>query len=190
VNVILVGLPDANQVIQNTNNLLPQPFAKDGNSLEESYGVYLPTSKKDASFGLMQIIPSPWVKGGTVLVITGNNQQGIDWAWDVILNPALRNTFAGNLMVVGSGNRLETAGTMSGSENPQAWFQQVADASNIPIIGPLLQSSGELFPLPALVAVGIALLLLMFCLWIIRVARSKNMLYANKKIDEGEDDER
>lgn len=188
-NAILVGLPLKNSIIRSTNDLFPQPFAKDGISLEEGYGVYLPTSYKDASLGLIQIIPSPWVKGGTVLILTGNDQQGLDWTWDVILNTTLQNQFGGNLMVVGSANRIDTSGTASGQANPQALFQQVADASNIPILGPILQRSGEIFPMPGLVAVGMALLLVICVLWIIRVVGSRNLRSANETIDQGEDDE-
>lgn len=189
-NVILVGLPSVNSVIRNANDLLPQPFAKVGNSLEEGYGVYLPTSNRDASLGLLQLIPSPWIKGGTVLVLTGNDQQGLEWTWDVILNPALQGNFAGNVMVVGSANRVETSGTVSGQENPQALFQQVADASNIPIIGPILQRSSNIFPLPALVAVGLALLLVICVLWVIRVARHISIRFVSEKTGEAEEDER
>ncbi|HLO32418.1 MAG TPA: cellulose biosynthesis cyclic di-GMP-binding regulatory protein BcsB [Anaerolineales bacterium] len=189
-NVILVGLPSVNSVTRNTNDLLPQPFAKDGDSLEENYGVYLPTSNKDASVGLMQIIPSPWKKGGTVLVLTGTDQEGLDWTWDVILNPALRGSFGGNLMVVGSENRIDTTGPTSVQENPQAWFQQVADASNIPVIGPILQKSGKLFPVPALIAIGVALLVVICALWIMRAARARAIQVAHEKLDQGEEDER
>jgi hypothetical protein len=189
-NVILVGLPSANSVTRNVNDLLPQPFADVGNLLEEGYGVYLPTSNRDASLGLLQLIPSPWVKGGTVLVLTGNDRQGLEWMWDVLLNPALRGNFTGNVMVVGSANRIETSGTVSGQENPQVLFQQVADASNIPIIGPILQRSSRLFPLPALVAVGIALLLVFCVLWVIKVARHVSIKFVDEKTDEAEQDEK
>ena len=189
-NVILVGLPSANSVTRNVNDLLPQPFADVGNLLEEGYGVYLPTSNRDASLGLLQLIPSPWVKGGTVLVLTGNDRQGLEWMWDVLLNPALRGNFTGNVMVVGSANRIETSGTVSGQENPQVLFQQVADASNIPIIGPILQRSSRLFPLPALVAVGIALLLVFCVLWVIKVARHVSIKFVDEKTDEAEQDDK
>ena len=189
-NVILVGLPSANSVTRNANDLLPQPFADVGNLLEEGYGVYLPTSNRDASLGLLQLIPSPWVKGGTVLVLTGNDRQGLEWMWDVLLNPALQGNFTGNVMVVGSANRIETSGTVSGQENPQVLFQQVADASNIPIIGPILQRSSRLFPLPALVAVGIALLLVFCVLWVIKVARHVSIKFVDEKTDEAEQDEK
>jgi len=89
-NLILVGLPAANSVTQSANSLLPQPFAEDGNSLEEGYGVYLPTSDQDASLGLLQILPSPWVQGGIVLVLTGNDPQGLEWTWNALLDPVCR----------------------------------------------------------------------------------------------------
>jgi hypothetical protein len=189
-NVILVGLASQNSATMSTNDLLPQPFTKDGKSLQEGYGVYLPTSDKDASLGLMQIIPSPWVKGGTVLVLMGNDSQGLEWTWDVILNPTLRDQFAGNLMVVGSAHRSEASGAVSGQENPQTIFQQIADASNIPIIGPILQKWGQAFLAPALVAVGTALFLVVCILWVIRVVRNRNPPDTIEKTDKREEYER
>jgi hypothetical protein len=187
-NLIFVGLPLENSVIRSTNDLLPQPFATNTNSLQDGYGVYLPTSNKDASLGLMQIMPSPWVKGGSILVLTGNDQQGLEWTWDVLLNPTLRGNFAGNLMLVGSANRSVSTGGLSVTERPQALFQQIADASNIPIIGPILQRSGQAFNAAALVAVGTALFLIIGILWIIRVVAIKKMPNAFEKIEEGEDE--
>ena len=91
-------------------------------------------------------------------------------------------------------NRTETSGAVSSAaasaqENPQVLFQQVADASNIPMIGSILQRSSNLFPLPALVAIGIALLLVIYVLWIIKVARHINIQFVNEKTDEAEEDE-
>jgi len=166
--------------------LLPQPFTPDGVSLEDGYGIYLPTSDKDASLGLMQLIPSPWVRGGTVLVLTGNDQQGLDWTWDVLLNPTLQDQFSGNLMVVGSANRSQASGVASTPEGPSYLFQQIADASNIPIIGPILQKGGKAFLVPALVAVGAALSLILLVLWAIRLIRNRIAPDAIEKADEPE----
>jgi len=185
-NVILVGLPTQNSATMSTNDLLPQPFTQDGISLQDGYGIYLPTSDKDASVGLMQIIPSPWVKGGTVLVLTGNDPQGMKWTWDVILDPASRDQFAGNLMVVGSANRSDASGATLSAKTPLPLFQQIADASNIPFIGQILQKGGQAFLLPALFAVGVALLLVVFTLWILRVVRNRNMPDAIDNADERE----
>jgi len=185
-NVILVGLPLQNSATMSANDLLPQPFTQDGTSLEDGYGIYLPTSDKDASLGLMQLIPSPWVRDGTVLVITGNDQKGLDWTWDILLNPSLRDQFAGNLMVVGAANRSQASGEVSAPESPLFLFQQIADASNIPIIGPILQKGGKEFLIPALVAVGSALSLILFVLWVIRLARNRIAPDAVEKVDEQE----
>jgi hypothetical protein len=189
-NVILVGLPSKNPATMSANDLLPQPFTEDGISLQDGYGIYLPTTEKDASIGLMEIIPSPWAKGGTVLVLTGNDFQGLKWAWDIILNPALRDQFSGNLMVIGSSNRSEVSGGPETQESPLFLFQQIADASNIPIIGPILQRRGREFLLPALVAVGSALLLIFIALWIIRMTSNRIAPGTIQNEDEREKDER
>ena len=189
-NAILVGLPLENSVIRSANDLLPQPFVKGKNSLQEGYGVFLPTSHTEASLGLMQIMPSPWVKGGTVLVLTGNNKQGLDWAWNVLLNPTLQSNFAGNLMVVGSGNRSVASGGSAVTESPQVLFQQVADASNIPVIGPLLQRSGQAFGITTLVTIAIALFLVIGILWTVRLVSITRTPNAYEKIEEGDDEAR
>jgi hypothetical protein len=189
-NVILVGLPSENLVTQSTNNLFPQPFTLEENTLEEGYGIYLPTSSQDASLGLMEVFRSPWVKDGTVLVLTGNDRQGLEWTWDAVLNPAVRASFAGNVMVIGSDQRSQTLGDTMVQGPPQFLFQQIADAGNIPIIGQILQRNGKAFLVPALVGVGIALLLVVGVLWTIGWARDRKMLNGNANREEGEDDER
>jgi hypothetical protein len=174
-NAIVIGLPSENPVIRKANELLPQPFQPGNNSLRDGYGVYLPTPDKEASLGLMQILASPWSKSGTLLVLTGNDMQGLQWTWDVILNPALRKDFAGNLMVAGSGARSVASGDFVSSKNPLAQFQQVADASKIPIIGPILQRNSAAYPGTALAAVVTALVFVIGILWGTSVVRKRNL---------------
>jgi hypothetical protein len=189
-NVILVGLPSANLVTRSTNDLFPQPFALEENTLEEGYGIFLPTSTKDASLGLMEVFRSPWVRDGTVLVITGNDRQGLEWTWDAVLNPALRDSFAGNVMVIGAAHRSQVLGGTMVQGPPQFLFQQIADTGNIPIIGQILQRNGKAFLIPALVGVGMALLLVVGVLWTVGWARDRKMLNGNSTRGEDEDDER
>jgi hypothetical protein len=183
-NVILVGLPTQNSAIRDVNDLLPQPFNEDGYSLQEEFGVYLPSPDAEASLGLIQIIPSPWVSGGTVMVMTGNDQQGLGWVYDVILNPASWDQYSGNLMVVGYASQSEAYG-----ESPSVVFQQTADASNIPIIGPILQRLGHSFLTLSLIAIGTALLLVVCILWVMRTMRIRNAQYATEMLDEREEHE-
>jgi hypothetical protein len=187
-NVILVGLPSKNPAILSANDWLPQPFTEDGKSLQDGYGIYLPTSDKAASLGLMQIIRSPWAQGGTVLVLTGNDEQGLTWAWDVILNPALRDQFTGNLMVVGSANRSDASREVTSQESPQTLFQQIADASNVPFIGPMIQKGGQAFIASALIAVGTALILVIGILWAMRIVSARYKQGAVEKTEERKED--
>jgi hypothetical protein len=189
-HVILAGLPSENLITRSTNDLFPQPFTGEGNTLEDGYGIYLPTSSKDASLGLMEIFRSPWVQDGTVLVLTGNDRQGLEWTWDVILEPAVRDAFAGNVMVIGSGQRSQVVGGTTVQEPPQFLFQQIADVGNIPVIGQLLQRSGQAFLMPALIGVGAALLLVIGVLWSISWARNRKLLNTFAERVEGEDHER
>jgi len=189
-NVILIGLSLQNSVTRSANDLLPQPFVKDKNSLQDGYGVYLPASDTEASLGLMEIMPSPWVKGGTVLVLTGNDLRGLEWTWDVILNPTLQGNFSGNVMVVGSSNRSVSSGGLSISESPQILFQQIADVSNIPIIGLLLQKYGQTFITPILIAVAAALLLIIGISWIIRLMETRRISTVYARVEEAEDEAR
>jgi len=136
-NNIILGLPLENPALQNVNEFLPQPFTKDFKQLQTGFGVFIPSTDQNASTGLVQIIPSPRVKNGTVLVLTGTDQKGMDWAWQVILDPNIRSQFSGNLMIVGSDNRIA-----QNNISPNPIFQQTPVLINIPIVGKLLQQSG------------------------------------------------
>jgi hypothetical protein len=172
-NIVLIGLPSDNQVTRSVNALLPQPFEPKANSLQEGYGAALPTSDRNASLGLMQIMPSPWAQGGTVLVLSGNTPQGLVWVWDAILNPTLRGRFNGNLMVVGAQHRTASLGDVSAGNETQVLFQQIADTSNIPLIGPILQRNGQASLVPILVAIGSALFLVLAVLWALGALRDR-----------------
>jgi hypothetical protein len=179
-NLILVGLPADNSVIMRVNSLLPQPFTPDGMALQEGYGVLLPTADDTASLGLVQIIPSPWKDDGVLMLLTGNDAQGLGWTWDMVLDPAVRDQFAGNLMIVGSDKRSNSLDA-SPAGDTQVSFQQTADVSNVPVIGPLLQRSGDSALVTALVAVGAALVVTIVALVVVRAVRRRKESGANPK---------
>lgn len=161
-NYIYVGSPTENHAIKNVNDFLPQPFTEDMKQLQEGFGVFLPSSDQDASIGLLEIIPSPWVKHGTILVLTGTDSQGMDWAWDVILDPKIRDQFSGNLMVVGSDKRTVSLSAPANLQlDPN--FQQTAVVINIPVVGKFLQKNGlagTMAALIAIVAAGVVILVI------------------------------
>ena len=138
-NYFLIGLPSENSAIRDINEYLPQPFQQGSDQLQQGYGVFLSNSNSNAGFGLVQITPSPWKGEGTILVLTGTSSQGVDWAWNSILNREVRNRYSGNIMVVGP--RDETS-TTSGDAST-IYFEQMPTVVKIPLIGNFLQQNGR-----------------------------------------------
>jgi hypothetical protein len=92
-------------------------------------------------------------------------------------------------MVVGSANRSDVSGGVAGQERPQTLFQQIADVSNIPFIGPMIQNGGQAFIASALISVGTALILVIGILWVMRIVRARYKQDTVEKIDERKEDE-
>jgi hypothetical protein len=188
-NLIMIGLPSENPAINRVNELLPQPFEAGSDKLAPGYGVHLPTSDQDASVGLLQIIRSPWVGGGVVLLVTGNDGQGVQWALQIMNDPSRWTAFDGNLMVVGAQEGHSSSGSAP-AEPITTSFEQTADVSGIPIIGPLLYRASQLSPGPALIAIGIALALAFVVVLAIRTLSERVTLPRPKADDRRtEDDE-
>jgi hypothetical protein len=101
--------------------------------------------------GLVQITPSPWNKRGVILVLTGTTPQGLEWAWNAILDAQLKKQFSGNIMVVGPEKE-----TSANAESPtNIHFQQTSIVVNIPVIGKFLQQHGQSDQVISLVAIAL-----------------------------------
>lgn len=184
-NLVMFGLPLDNPAILTVNSYLPQPFTPDGTAIQDGYGVLLPTADQTASLGLVEIVSSPWDASKSILLLSGNDSQGLEWTWEMVLDPAVRDQFSGNLMVVGSEKR-SSAITSAGEQAAQPVFQQTADVSRIPFIGPLLQRSGGMTPVPELVAVWAALLVSAVVALVSYLVVRKNRKAASKPKEEVE----
>jgi len=183
-NYIFMGSPFENPAIQNINEFLPQPFTKDFKQLQEGFGVFIPSYDQNASTGLLQVIPSPWVKNGTVLVLTGTDLKGMDWVWDVILDPSIRSQFSGNIMVIGSDKRIA-----SSPARPNPIFQQTPVLINIPIIGKLLQQIGVSSSTGyALIAIFAASVIIILAIRLVSIANGYEI--KKKQQPSAEDNER
>lgn len=151
---ILVGLPSENSAIKAINDFLPQPFKTGSDQLQDGYGVFLPDTASEASIGLVQIMPAPKDNDGIILVVTGTDSQGLNQAWDAMLDPKIREQFAGNIMIAGPEARIATNGDNPALTNVQ--FEQTPMVVNIPIIGKFLQGNGQLENMVSLAAVALA----------------------------------
>jgi len=91
-------------------------------------------------------------------------------------------------MVVGAAQRTHAAGGLAAPDLLTV-FQQIADASNIPIVGPLLQKYGSEVLGPSGVAIASALLITIFIWWFLRVIRNRKVSTLVRKEKETEEHE-
>lgn len=173
-NLILVGLLDQNPLIRNLNQQLPQPFTARGDAFEEGFGVSPASNNPKASLGVMQILSSPWSRDGVIMVLSGNNQQGLDSAWEVINDRGSWDRFTGNLMFAGSAGDLQKQETLQ-SGGFQAIFQQSADLSRVPVIGLFLQGNGQSTLALSLLAGACAILLVIVLLLVFQKIERKTL---------------
>ncbi|HNT53541.1 MAG TPA: cellulose biosynthesis cyclic di-GMP-binding regulatory protein BcsB [Anaerolineaceae bacterium] len=166
--VLLVGLPGDNALIRDLNNLLPQPFTADGLALAPGYGVYAPTDDQPADLGVVQILNSPWEKGGVVMVVSGTSPLGLDWAWSALLDSSRWSQFKGSLLVAGSEQQLAVSGE---TEAGPVVYWNLEKVNNIPIIGSLLQSLEPNNLVPAAVSIIAALILMILLLIILQLGK-------------------
>ena len=151
---ILIGLPSKNFAIQDVNDFLPQPFVPHSDQLQTGYGVYLPNPETRASMGLIQMAPSPWNQSGIVMILSGTDSQGLNWAWAATLDTNLRSQFSGNLMIIGPNQGL--ASTSNSAQPPDLVFEQTPMVTRIPIIGKFLQKNGQSEEAIAVIAIALA----------------------------------
>jgi len=165
---MLVGLPLDNALIMDLNNQLPQPFTPDGLALAPGYGVYSPTDDQPADLGVVQILNSPWQKGGVVMVVSGTSPLGLDWAWNALLDSSQWSQFKGSLLVAGSDQQIAVSGD---TESGPVVYWNLEKVNNIPIIGPLLQGLEPNNLVPAAVSIIAALILMVLLLVILQFSK-------------------
>lgn len=98
-HIILLGRASQNTLLREVNQYLPQPFARDGDTLAPlavDSVAFVDTSQRDA--GLLQIIASPWNERYSLLAIGGTTDEGIQLAVETLLTRA--SALRGNLAVV------------------------------------------------------------------------------------------
>lgn len=168
-HLILVGLFEENPVLAEVNSILPVLFDPSTGDLEQRAGVFSQMNGDEASYGVIQTASSPWSDDGRLLVISGNSIEGLDWAIDVLLDRQTRSGMTGNIALVGS--KLRTADPVESEYIIE--YQQVADVSMIPIIGPYLQRSGVQSLSTQVISVGLGFVIIAVVVILLR--RNRNI---------------
>ncbi|GAB4534086.1 MAG: hypothetical protein Kow0063_16810 [Anaerolineae bacterium] len=97
-HIIAIGRPTANQLIQQVNSLLPQPFIPGTDEFEQQVGEVLLRLPFDIPVGYIQELPSPWNDDRVLLVVTGTLDEGVAWAAEALSRQSWR--LDGNLALI------------------------------------------------------------------------------------------
>jgi uncharacterized repeat protein (TIGR01451 family) len=79
-DIVAIGRPTRNPLIQEINTALPQPFIPGTDEVENQLGEVLLRLPPDIPLGYIQEIPSPWNQDRALLAVTGNRDEGLVWA--------------------------------------------------------------------------------------------------------------
>ena len=102
-NVVLLGKPSQLPVIYDWSDSLPAPFSA-GTEIP-----YDPASRivyrvvEGSTVGYLELFSSPWASGKSVLLVSGNSEDGVALAGSALGGGDLRGSLAGNFAIVSSG---------------------------------------------------------------------------------------
>lgn len=102
-DIVAIGRPTRNLLIQEVNAALPQPFVPGTDEVENQWGEVLLRLPPDIPLGYIQEIPSPWNEERALLAVTGTGDQGITWSAYAISRRAWH--LDGDLVLVRAGEK-------------------------------------------------------------------------------------
>ncbi len=102
-HLIVLGSPSSNELFEGLNSNLPQPFDLDNDTISQKAGDVIYRLPPGFSIGVVQILPSPFADPGSgyaALVISGSNEQGIEWSRQAFIVPTIRRRMVGDLAYI------------------------------------------------------------------------------------------
>jgi hypothetical protein len=84
--LIALGRPSRNRVIQQVNADLPQPFLPGTDEIKQKLDDVVFRLPRGVDLGYLQLIPSPWDATRAFLAVTGTSEKSIKWAVDVLVS--------------------------------------------------------------------------------------------------------
>lgn len=83
-NIIALGRPSRNSLIQEINTQLPQPFIPDTDEIQQQLEEVEFRLPQGASLGFLELIDSPWNADHALLAITGTTDQSVNQTGKVL----------------------------------------------------------------------------------------------------------
>jgi hypothetical protein len=78
--IVAIGRPSRNAMIQQVNNQLPQSFLPGSDEIEQRLDDVLFRLPSGIDLGYLQLIPSPWNEMRVFLAVTGTTDESVKWA--------------------------------------------------------------------------------------------------------------
>lgn len=103
---LLLGLPSQNAAISLVNDRLPQPF-DGGSDTPTAVEGLASLSSQSGAMGYIQAATSS--QGNPILIVTGTNPEGVQWAASVLNDPQRRGKLKGDLAILDGPTSLLTA---------------------------------------------------------------------------------
>ncbi|MCP4538184.1 MAG: DUF11 domain-containing protein [Chloroflexi bacterium] len=141
-NIIAIGRPSRNLVLQQVNDQLPQPFRPGSNEIEQRIDEVVFRLPPDLSLGIVQLLISPWNAERAFVAVTGTTDAGVEQAADLVTKRSWN--LKGNLTLIKDGevSTIDTRGLTRGG-------QAVSVATAVPEMAMVATATITPTPLPA-----------------------------------------
>lgn len=110
-NLILIGRPTRNALLQEVNESLPQPFVAGTDTIQPQIDKVVFRLPDDLDLGYLQLITSSWSQNHALLALTGTSDLGLSWATQMITDPDKNEQLKGNLALAPNDFELHTTDT-------------------------------------------------------------------------------
>ncbi len=112
-DLIVLGLPTNLKFVKDVLASLPAPFVPGSNIAVISGQQVSYRFPPDMSLGYLELLPSPWSPDHTVLLVSGTNASGINFAGSALANPLQLPALKGNLAII-DGEKITALDTRTG----------------------------------------------------------------------------
>ncbi len=174
-SLVVIGKASTLPFLSELNEKLPAPFDFETNTASERQMQIVYRIPLDVSVGYLELLPSPYNSEMAILVVSGNTDDGLSMAGDVLLNGELRGQLAG-IFAVTNGTQVATSDLSSAFSVVGA---VVPEAESIPVTLPAEPTEAtkrlERPPwlMPTLIASGALTVLVLFYVVAAAIARRR-----------------
>ena len=166
-SLLIIGRPSALSIIQDINDQLPAPFDIETDTAIEYGANVIYRIPPGESIGYLEVISSPYSPGKALLIVSGNNDYGVELAGNALLIDSLTSQLAGSFSIT-NGTQVAVSKDYGAGIIRQATLATVMPEAEAVIAQPLSLSASEhietgspIWLIPVILASAIAVLVIL-----------------------------